>query len=193
MDLLAEINDCGFAANHMEELDAACAEHRITTFRNYADLLYVEILKTLEILRNNVLTQLKENARKGIKGGVRIWSYHTCHHQGIDRAIIAGLSERGLHTVLFDDGVPMSVDRIVQNSDVLWRLAFTFGSRFRVKRVRSLLRCVNYEYECHEYELRVEFVPEGLQAYENEKLVNAYVGVTGRELHEGKNVHMTSR
>ena len=193
MDLLAEINDTGLAVNSLPALDAAAEEYKARVFRNYADLLYDTILNTMHPKRASLMKELEDNLREGVKMGVTLWSYTTTHHQGLSSDKMNELSAIGLHTVVFDDEVPMSVDRIVQNSDLLWRLAYTFGTRFRVKRVRCGLRSLSEGFSSYEYELRMEFVPEGLAAWEIAKLTDAYKANLNRPFHVGRDVHVSPR
>lgn len=193
MDLLADINASGLAANYLERLDEAANEYKARVFRNYADLLYDTILNAMHPRRADLMTELENNLRNGIKSGVTLWSYTTTHHQGLSSDKMNELSAIGLHTVVFDDEVPMSVDRIVQNSDLVWRLAYTFGTRFRVRRVRCALRSISEDYSAYEYELRMEFVPEGLSEWEVAKLTDTYKACLNRPFHVGRNVHLSPR
>lgn len=194
MELLSEIDNTGWAANAMAGLDTAARERSQLVLRNYADILYDFILNEVHHKKDYLLNKLRENIAEGTKGGVLLWSYrNTFHDRMLDSYEMSRLSEEGFHTVIFDGGVPMCVDRIVQNSDILWRLAFTFGSRFRVKRVYGAELHRSAERTTFEFELRLEFVPEGLNEFEEKKLIDAYKGVANRQMYSSGDAMMTAR
>jgi hypothetical protein len=142
--------------------------------------------------RNNLLENLETNIREGRKGGVKLWSYSVTFHEGLDSSTMTGLSEVGQHTVVFDDDAPMSVDRIVQNTDLRWRLAFTFGANFRVSRRYGSLRVYGEDRNCYEMELWLEYV-ENLAEHEIKSLLSAYRGVMNRPLYQSKEFRMSPR
>jgi len=191
-DLLEEISNTGLAANKLNDLALASHERNTRTLRNYADLLYDSILNEMLPRRDQILEELEDAIRNGRPQEVKLWTYSVTYHTGLDRETMADLAASGHHTVIFDDERPMSVDRIVQHTDILWRLAFTFGTHFRVTRRRGYLRACGEDREGYEMELWLEYVSD-LTEDEANSLVAAYKSMRNRPMYQGSFVRMTAR
>ena len=193
MDLLYEIELNGLAANHLADLNTAVRERSKDVLQTYADVLYAHILDSVCPQKDHIMTQLVDHMRTGRKDGVLLWSYSNTYHSHLSRERMSQLSELGDHTVVFNNGRPMCVDRIVQNTDLLLRLACTFGSKFRVKRVRGNLKRISSDQETYEFELRLQYIGEGLTETQSKRLLKAYNDMVSRPLRVGRNVRVTPR
>jgi hypothetical protein len=197
MDTLTEIDSTGLAAAKALDLAFAYAKRNRATFRDYADILYTHILEFFHPHKDKILEQLvTAAATPGAPIKTKIWAYSVTYRTDGEVAQISDMvdfSKRGCHTVLFDNDRPMSVDAIFRNSDLCWRLAFTFGSKFRVTFVREFTKMISSEYSSYNIGVYVHYHPNGLLPYAEEKLIAAYKGVCDRPLHVGTGVYMTPR
>lgn len=197
MDTLLEIDSTGLAAAKALDLARASAERKRLTFRNYADLLYPRIFDFFHPHRDLIFKQLETAAatpHAPIK--TRIWDYSVTRRVdgGVARAIdMEDFSKRGHHTVIFDSGHPMSVDAIFRNSDITWRLAFTFGSKFRVTFVQEQTKLISDEYCSYRVGIYVHYHPDGLMPHAEERLIRAYKDVCDRDLYTNGDSYMTGR
>lgn len=197
MDILNEIDSTGLAAAKAVSLVLAHSSRKRITFRNYADILYARILNDFFPRREQILEELEKNvATSGALMTARIWDYSVTYPTNGDKLSVfdaVDASARGHHTVVFDDGRPMSVDAIFRNTDLVWRLAFTFGTKFRVKLMREDTKAISADYSSYRIGVYLYYSPYGLADYEEKKLIAAYTGVCDRQLHTGKNAYMTAR
>lgn len=193
MNTLAEIDATGLAAAKAADLDNAYALRTATLYRNYADMLYTRILDSFYPNKETILNQLEKAAstpNAPIK--TKIWDYSVTYRVDGNAALAEDMQDftkRVLHTVLFDDGRPLSVDAIFRNSDLAWRIAFTFGSKFRVTVDREFTKMVSEDYMSYQMGVYVHYHPNGLLPYAEEKLIAAYNGVSGRVLYAGTGAH----
>lgn len=197
MDILSEIDSTGLAAAKAVSLVLAHSSRKRITFRNYADLLYARILDDFYPARAHLMKELETAvATPGALMRVKLWDYSVTYPTNGDRLSVfdaVDASARGHHTVVFDDGRPMSVDAIFRNTDLNWRLAFTFGSQFRVTVSREDTKAISADYSSYRIGVYLHYCPHGLKDYEEKKLIAAYKGVCDRELYVGKNSFMTAR
>jgi hypothetical protein len=197
MDILAEIDQTGIGSAKGLELAIASSKRNTLKLRNYADILYVRIFEDVFPHRNNHL----ENLKKAIEDPnapmrVRIWDYSVTYRvdgNSSQAEDMPSFSERGHHTVLFDNGKPISVDTIFHNTDLAWRLAFTYGSKYRVSLVREDLKATNGEYDSYRIGVYLHYHPNGLLPYAEEQMIRAYKGVCDRQLYVGDCTEMTGR
>lgn len=198
METLAEIDATGFAAAKVVDLASAVATRNTTKFRNYADILYTIILADIHPRKNAILAELVSAvAVPGMPMKAKLWDYSVTYpylgHVSQVADMVRFSNHLGHHTAVFDNGEPLSVDAIFRNTDLSWRLAFTFGSKFRVSVVQEETKFVSSEYSGYRMSVYLNYYPEGLHPYAEERLVRAYKDVCDRQLHVGKNVYMTSR
>jgi len=198
MDTLTEIDSTGLAAAKALDLAFAYSRRNSLRLRNYADILYARILESFHPHKDKILEQLLTAAATPdaiIKA--KIWDYSVTYRASYSVPAnveeMEDFSRRGYHTVVFDDDRPMSVDAIFRNTDLCWRLAFTFGSKFRVTFVREFTKMISSEYSSYNIGVYVHYHPNGLMPYAEEKLIRAYKGVCDRPLHVGTDVYMTPR
>jgi len=197
MDTLAEIDATGLAAAKAAALDNAYSQRTAAVYRNYADILYSRILDYIHPHKDKILDRLITAAsvpNAPIK--TKIWDYAVTHRVDGNVAQVSDMksfSNRGNHTVLSDDGRLMSVDMIFRKSDIAWRLAFTFGSKYRVTFVQEHTKFLSGEYCSYQIAVYLHYHPDGLLPSAEESLIAAYNGVSGRVLHVGESVFMTPR
>jgi len=197
MDTLSLIDSTGLAASKALDLSLAYAKRNRATFRNYADLLYPRIFDFFHPHKDLILKQL-ENAAATPNAPIktRIWDYSVTYRVdgGVAHASdMADFSRRGHHTVIFDEGLPISVDAIFRNSDIAWRLAFTFGSKFRVTFVQEQTKLVSDQYCSYKIGVYVHYYPDGLLPHAEECMIRAYKDVCDRDLYTSNSSYMTSR
>ena len=198
MDILSEIDNAGFADAKSADLKKAYKERNQITLRNYADLLYMRILNDFYPRKDDILTQLEQLARTpGALMRVKMWdycvTYRDAYHLPANVGEMIDFTERGYHTVVFDDGRPMSVDAIFRNTDLAWRLAFTFGSKFRVVYLRDEVRALSADYSSYRIGVYVQYYPKGLPEYFKTRMIDAYTKVRDRSLHLGKDSYVRGR
>lgn len=197
MDILLEIDATGLAAAKALDLAHAYSQRNRATFRKYADILYAHILDTIHPRKKQILDELETEV--GTAGAVmraRLWDYSVTYPTDgnpLSALDAVECSNRGNHTVVFDDGKPMSVDAIFRNTDLAWRLAFTFGSKFRVSFVREDTKLVSGTYSSYRIAVYLHYEPHGIGEYGEQKMIEAYKAVCDRQLHVGTNVYMTAR
>lgn len=197
MNTLIEIDSTGFAAAKAAHLNSAAATRRLAKFRNYADILYAHILDDIHPRKDVLLSELISDVadpEKPMK--VKLWDYSVAYpylghiSQASDMIRFSNL---GHHTVVFDNGSPLSVDAIFRKTDLAWRLAFTFGSKFRVTVIQEETKFVSSEYTGYRMGVYLSYYPDGLHPHAEDSLIRAYKDVCGRQLHAGECVYMTSR
>lgn len=198
MDILSEIDNTGLAGAKSVDLKNAYDQRNQITLRNYADLLYIRILNDFYTRKDDILKQLEQQARTpGALMRVKLWdysvTYRTSYETPANVGEMADFTDRGHHTVMFDDGRPMSVDAIFRNTDLAWRLAFTFGSKFRVTYAREDTKAISSEYSSYRIGVYVQYYPKGLPDYFKKCMIDAYTKVQDRSLYLGKNSYMTAR
>lgn len=197
MDTLSEIDSTGLAAAKALDLAFAYAKRNRATFRDYADLLYPRIFDFFYPHKDLIFKQL-EKAASTPKTPIRtrIWDYSVTYRVDGGVAQISDMqdfSQRGHHTVIFDNGRPMSVDAIFRNSDISWRIASAFGSKFRVTFVQEETKVISSQYCSYKVGVYINYHPNGLLPYAEEKLIAAYKDMSGREVYQGDVVYMTAR
>lgn len=197
MDILSEIDSTGLAAAKALDLAVAYSSRTRACFRNYADILYARILDDVHPRRHKILQDLEVAvADAGACMSVKIWDYSITYPTNGEKLSVfdaMDASARGHHTVVFDNGKPLSVDAIFRNTDLDWRLAYTFGSKFRVRLTREDTKMISEKYTSYRIGVYLVYSPYGLAEYEEQKLIAAYKDVCDRQLHAGKNVSMTAR
>lgn len=197
MDALSEIDNTGLATSKVLDLSLAYAKRNRAIFRNYADILYPRILDSFHPHKDRIFKQLENAASTpNVPIRARIWDYSVTYRVDggtADAVDMQDFSNRGHHTVIFDMGHPMSVDAIFRNSDIAWRLAFTFGSKFRVTFVQEETKLISEQYCSYKIGVYVNYHPNGLLPHAEERLIRAYKDVCDRQLYTGDIVYMTSR
>lgn len=197
MDILAEIDDTGFAAAKVADLESAANTRRLIDLRNYADILYANIVEETHARKDALLSELISAVADPDKiMKVKLWDYSVAYPYAGHVSLPADMvrfSNLGHHTVVFDNGRPLSIDAIFRKTDLSWRLAATFGSKFRVSVIQEDTTFVSSQYTGYRMGVYLSYYPEGLPEYARERLVNAYKGMCERELHVGECVYMTSR
>lgn len=198
MDILNEIDNTGLAAAKALDLTFAYSRRNSLRLRNFADLLYARILDFIHPHKNTILEQLiTAAATPDAPIKTKIWDYSVTYRSSYD--VPANVDEmiqhtnRGNHTVIFDDGFPMSVDAIFRKTDLDWRLAFTFGSKFRVSVAREFTKAISADYTSYSIAVYLHYHPNGLLPDSEEKMIRAYKGVCDRQLHVGKDVNLLGR
>ena len=197
MDTLSEIDATGFAAAKALDLAFAYARRNRANFRNYADLLYARILEFIHPHKNKILEQMITAVETpGSVMRVKIWDYSVTYPTDGNRLPVYDAiesSKKGNHTVLFDDEKPMSVDAIFRNSDLRWRIACTFGTKFRVSCVQEDTKAVSQDYSSYRIGVYLHYHPEGLDMYSEKCMVDAYKAVCDRQLYANENSYMPPR
>jgi hypothetical protein len=192
--LLAEIDLSGIAWEKAGRLGMANYERKKVILRNYADILYTFILDSIRYLKDFLLEELEKAIKNpDLPMRVKIWDYSVTHRTDGGTACkrdMADFSNRGHHTVVFDNGKPVSVDILFRKTDICWRLAFTFGSHYSVTFVQDDIKAVTDEYSSYRISVYLNYHPNFRQTKE---LLSAYKDATGRRLYMGKDVCMTAR
>ncbi len=198
MDLLSELDTTGLASGNALDLKQAYSQRNRNLLRNYADILYARILGDVMYRKDFLLDKLTNNvSTPNAPMRVKIWDYSVTHPSVFelprDTNAMVDFSNRGHHTVVFDDGRPMSVDTIFRKTDLAWRLAFTFGSKFYVTYLREDMKAFSQDYSSYRIGVYLYYYPQGLPSYHEKRLITAYTEARDRKLYAGTNVSMTAR